>query len=520
MEAMDGAYVIDAHRVSRAAATLPPLNVRWVRWALRDVLRDFSRTQRLTVYEQLVAGARFLDIRVSKLTPAAQDERLWVVHGAAACVPLADIISQINAFHDQSPKRAHVILAVRHFRLSPAEASALAAQLNTELTHPLFRGDADALAVTPLDELPVNVVAGVAGVSKLSAGWAVDDWINTYCGERKLAGLHGQLSSAVRQASAESSLSYIAMRIVSVGRVRPSLITEASRFNARLAPFLADHAPTVAAVVDVLFFDFFSPAIAAAIGRVQHVVLGARANVHVTRRGLGRRLASTAATFAAGAAVGVTVVALPRATARYRDAADIPSTAFPAAAAAAAGSGGHGGTTRGAVLSAFVTDVADGDTLRVRHTPLRPPGSVANDPSTYFARRALPRSDPDALPRGAEETLPVRLAGVDCPEVEHFGKPGQPLGEEAKAFVADLLYGRLVATLWVGPPWAAVNVSAALLGAGLAVIYRGAGAVDGGWGAEYERLEADAKARGVGVWGAAGGGESPSEFKARMRAGG
>eukprot|EP00170_Pyropia_yezoensis_P007522 contig_30865_g7545 len=162
---------------------------------------------RLTVYEQLVAGARFLDIRVSKLTPAAQDERLWVVHGAAACVPLADIISQINAFHDQSPKRAHVILAVRHFRLSPAEASALAAQLNTELTHPLFRGDADALAVTPLDELPVNVVAGVAGVSKLSAGWAVDDWINTYCGERKLAGLHGQLSSAVRQASAESSLS-------------------------------------------------------------------------------------------------------------------------------------------------------------------------------------------------------------------------------------------------------------------------------------------------------------------------
>ncbi|GAB0493600.1 hypothetical protein MMPV_004885 [Pyropia vietnamensis] len=464
-----GAYVIDAHRVSRAAATLPPLNVRWVRWALRDVLRDFSRTQRLTVYEQLVAGARFLDIRVSKLTPAAADERLWVVHGAAACVPLADIISQINAFHDQSQSRAHVILAVRHFRLSPAEVTALATQLNSQLAHPIFRGDADALAVTPLVDLAVNIVAGVAGVSKLGPGWAVDDWINTYCGERKIAGLHGQLSSAVRQAAAESSLSCapaaavderlacvdalppsprvvsapassaapsdaavsaaatsanaratgmaadgstplpppstltsapsstltsapssawsslrgspdnspppsrspsrprsppplvfapaspslptgprksaasslpsacggtpprslslgappslsnppsdpplsirddgrvgaprlaadaaarpapsrrldalfvlgwtvtphatdIAMRIVSVGRVRPSLITEASRFNARLAPFLADHAPTVAAVVDVLFFDFFSPAIAAAIGRVR-----------------------------------------------------------------------------------------------------------------------------------------------------------------------------------------------------------------------------------------------------------
>ncbi|GAB0493598.1 hypothetical protein MMPV_004883 [Pyropia vietnamensis] len=274
---------------------------------------------------------------------------------------------------------------------------------------------------------------------------------------------------------------------------------------------------------------------------------------------LGRRLASTAVTFAAGAAVGVTAVALPRATARYRDAADIPPAAFPAATAPF----GRRAAAGGAVLSAFVTDVADGDTLRVRHTPLRLPGSDANDPATYFARRALPRSDPNALPRGAEETLPVRLAGVDCPEVEHFGKPGQPLGETAKRFVEDLLvthgggdpgpdgnssssskkakrkgpcrgagaavrlgllsrdqYGRLVATMWVGPPWAPVNVSAALLTAGLAVIYRGAGAVDGGWGAEYERLEADAKARGVGVWGTAGGGESPSEYKARMRSGG
>lgn len=168
----------------------------------------FPPPRRLTVYEQLVAGARFLDIRVSKLTPAAADERLWVVHGAAACVPLADILSQINAFHEhQSPGRSHVILAVRHFRLSPAEATALAAQLNAQLAHPIFRGDADALAVTPLAELPVNVVAGVAGVSKLGPGWAVDDWINTYCGERKLAGLHGQLSCAVRQAAAESSLS-------------------------------------------------------------------------------------------------------------------------------------------------------------------------------------------------------------------------------------------------------------------------------------------------------------------------
>ncbi|OSX69449.1 hypothetical protein BU14_1509s0002, partial [Porphyra umbilicalis] len=191
-------------------------------------------------------------------------------------------------------------------------------------------------------------------------------------------------------------------------------------------------------------------------------------------------------------------VTLPRATARYRDASEIPPAAFHP------DGGGGGGATRAAALSAFVTDVADGDTLRVRHTPLRLPGDASNDPTVYFARRALPRSDADALPRGAAETLPVRLGGVDCPEVAHFGRPGQPLGQDAKALVEDLLvthgggaaggdggggggapggaaaakarkalprgagagvrvdllakdqYGRLVGTVWVGPPWASV----------------------------------------------------------------
>jgi len=377
--------------------------------------------RRLTIYEQLVAGARFLDIRVSKLTPAAADDRLWVVHGAAACVPLADVVAQINAFHARAATPTHVILAVRYFRLSVAEAAALATQLNDTLTHPIFRGDAPMLAATPLIDLPVNIVAGVAGVSKLGPGWAVDDWINTYCGERKLAGLHRQLAAAVAGAAAASSLSCapaaavderlacldalppsprpaaaavgaplpplstltsspssvrsspggslggspppsrpaspplggrprrasapvvlapvelsvaapaplfapiarptgalvtrvsapapaartvtpaplgpspeaaaaaarldalfvlgwtvtphptdIALRIASVGRVRPSLITEASRFNARLSPFLADHGPTVGAVVHVLFFDFFSLSIAATVARVRH----------------------------------------------------------------------------------------------------------------------------------------------------------------------------------------------------------------------------------------------------------
>lgn len=430
----------------------------------------------------------------------------------------------------------------------------------TLLLHPTTRRYPSRRLSAPLRRKPV-VAATAAGPVVAAAAVAV-----TAAAVAMVAAAAGA-AAPPPSSSPSLAVSTLPSRLTALSRTFAALLSPRATLPRALAALLPPRAARsvaaallgVAAAVAATA-SWSHPWVAVAGGRDR----GPPSPVHVTRRGLGRRLASTAATFAAGAAVGVTVVALPRATARYRDAADIPSTAFPAAAAAAAGSGGHGGTTRGAVLSAFVTDVADGDTLRVRHTPLRPPGSVANDPSTYFARRALPRSDPDALPRGAEETLPVRLAGVDCPEVEHFGKPGQPLGEEAKAFVADLLvthgggdpgpdgsssgggskrakkrgpprgagaavrlsllsrdqYGRLVATLWVGPPWAAVNVSAALLGAGLAVIYRGAGAVDGGWGAEYERLEADAKARGVGVWGAAGGGESPSEFKARMRAGG
>ncbi|OSX72881.1 hypothetical protein BU14_0397s0005 [Porphyra umbilicalis] len=300
------------------------------------------------------------------------------------------------------------------------------------------------------------------------------------------------------------------------------------------------------------------------------------------------RVAATGVTLVAGAAVGVTAVALPSSTKRYREVSDIPSSAFGAG-------GGKAGGGAATVLSAFVTDVAGGASLRVRHTPLRMPGSAANDPAIYFERRAAPWDDPDALPRGMEGTLPVRLGGVKVPDGGLVDKAGQPLGEEAKAFVADLLVkhgggstggddaaaaaaaasaaaaaaagdgedevvvvtapppsgaagapsaaplprgvgaavrvsllakdraGRLVGTVWVGPPWAPVNVSTALLAAGLAVVDRraGAAAAAGGWGVVYERAEADAKARRAGLWAGRGGGRARRRFvRACARGGG
>lgn len=112
-------------------------------------------------------------------------------------------------------------------------------------------------------------------------------------------------------------------------------------------------------------------------------------NAANTRRGVVLGLGVTATTFVAGAAVGRRTGALPHTAARYRDTSDIPATAFHVV----------DGPASDFVLSAFVTDILSGDTMRVRHTPLRFFGSRANDPRAFYARRALPRSDPASLPR-------------------------------------------------------------------------------------------------------------------------
>lgn len=268
-------------------------------------------------------------------------------------------------------------------------------------------------------------------------------------------------------------------------------------------------------------------------------------NAANTRRGVVLGLGVTAITFVAGAAVGRRTGALPHTAARYRDTSDIPATAFHVV----------DGPASDFVLSAFVTDILSGDTMRVRHTPLRFFGSRANDPRAFYARRALPRSDPASLPRDDDGTLPVVLAGVDCPAVGRYGLMGAALAEEARAAVADILVahgggspgssgrhgtprgggaavrlglaarddaGRLVATVWVGSVWDPVDVAAELLAAGLAVTTPGGGAggaFPSSWAAAYARLEEDAKARGVGVWRIGAGGETPAKRKARQRAG-
>jgi endonuclease YncB( thermonuclease family) len=128
-------------------------------------------------------------------------------------------------------------------------------------------------------------------------------------------------------------------------------------------------------------------------------------------------------------------------------------------------------------IYAFVERIIDGDTIRVRHV-----------------RRLSPTSP--LTTRGiADQTLSIRIYGVDCPEVK--GK--QPYSEEATEFTSQLLlhrfvkitflrrdqYRRAVSVVETVVPWwkrvlpivgRPIDISVELAAAGLAELYTGGGA--------------------------------------------
>jgi micrococcal nuclease len=83
------------------------------------------------------------------------------------------------------------------------------------------------------------------------------------------------------------------------------------------------------------------------------------------------------------------------------------------------------------VLTAEVVRVTDGDTIRVRHTPLVDLWGTGQTGTGKNGRQKL-----------TEETMLIRLAGVDAPETKKPGSPGQPFSEEAKEFVKERLLNR------------------------------------------------------------------------------
>lgn len=136
-------------------------------------------------------------------------------------------------------------------------------------------------------------------------------------------------------------------------------------------------------------------------------------------------------------------------------------------------------------------------------------------------------------------TINVRLAGIDAPEMAHFGHAPQPFAPEAKEWLARLVqgrrvriqlhridqYGRAVASVWVRrrrwphvlwPRW--WNVSLAMVTDGFATLYRDAGAEYGGIKPLLEAAETRARALRLGMWAQPPHQyQSPSAFKRQNR---
>ncbi|PYH50036.1 thermonuclease family protein [Aspergillus saccharolyticus JOP 1030-1] len=180
-----------------------------------------------------------------------------------------------------------------------------------------------------------------------------------------------------------------------------------------------------------------------------------------------------------------------------------------------------------------VTSVGDGDNFRMYHTP---GGRLAG--WGWLPWKKIPTSKKELR----DKTIHIRLAGIDAPELAHFGRPAQPFGKEAHEWLTAYLtnrrvrayvhrqdqYQRVVATVTVRRaldfpiPFRRRDVSYEMLKKGLATVYEAkTGAEFGGAERErkYRQAEWWAKLRGLGMWKGFrrnDAWESPRDYKTRM----
>ncbi|KAG0242297.1 putative endonuclease lcl3 [Actinomortierella wolfii] len=158
------------------------------------------------------------------------------------------------------------------------------------------------------------------------------------------------------------------------------------------------------------------------------------------------------------------------------------------------------------LLRGKVTSVGDADNFRFYHTP----GGIW---AGWGWLRHVPKRNNEL--KG--NTIHVRLAGVDAPEAAHFGHPAQPFSKEALEWLRKQVlgktvyimpysrdrYDRVVSMAWAPrflPFLPKKNVSLEMLKVGLGQIYKQAGAEYGGSLAQFEKAEAKARARKIGIW--------------------
>jgi endonuclease YncB( thermonuclease family) len=131
--------------------------------------------------------------------------------------------------------------------------------------------------------------------------------------------------------------------------------------------------------------------------------------------------------------------------------------------------------------------------------------------------------------------ISVRIAGIDAPELAHFGRPAQPGSQEAFDWLTAYIggrrvrayvykrdqYDRAVATVYVRKGLLRRDVGLQMLKKGLATVYEAkTGAEFGNLEEKYRAVEWWAKKRRLGIWaGKKEDFESPRDYKNRFAGG-
>lgn len=194
-------------------------------------------------------------------------------------------------------------------------------------------------------------------------------------------------------------------------------------------------------------------------------------------------------------------------------------------------------------LKGFVTSVGDGDNFHFYHTPggkLLGWGIFRELPPVNKRKSVIKtRTGKTKTMLWSQETLHIRLCGIDAPECAHFGKPAQPYSDEALQWLRNRIlgtsvkvlplatdqYGRTVAEVQVkGNKWynsfRTYNLSAEMLRAGYATIYEArSGAEFNGHKAWFLALEAEAKRKKRGMFIQGKKLITPREYKNQIKAG-
>lgn len=198
-----------------------------------------------------------------------------------------------------------------------------------------------------------------------------------------------------------------------------------------------------------------------------------------------------------------TAAIMPLPFRRYDTAGDIPTSLYK----------------KNKVIRGRVVKVIDGDTIRIRHTPLYP----ISKKGEYCGKLS-------------ECTISVRLYGVDAPETAKFGNPEQPYAREAKEYVAKQVDGKIVRVKLlrkdqysraVGKvtkrnnilPFLRTDLTKGLAEKGYATLYTGGGAEYDGKRDVLEKKIQRAQRRKRGIWSnGVGNHVDPAAYKREIKA--